>query len=145
MDLNNNPGNLPPSSVPPGMPPGMFLDAQAELDKANWAFGLGIASFFFCCTTAIPALIIGWPLMKRAEHPEAKSRAKLGVIFSLICMGLALLGGLVYAIILTVVATAAGSALGTVPYLESLNQELRQIEKHAGAPEDAHFDVDDDA
>ena len=91
------------------MPPGMSLDA-AELNRANWALGLGIASLMCFCVSAVPALIVGWPVMKRGHNPDARSRAKIGVIFSLVMLGISLLLILFYLAVLIFGIALATSA-----------------------------------
>jgi len=80
---------LSPSELPPtislGMPPN-----EAELKKANWVLGLGVASFLCTCLSFVPALIIGLPLMT-SPHAEVKSRIKLGLLLGGIALALNLL------------------------------------------------------
>ncbi|MCL2314987.1 MAG: hypothetical protein FWC28_07045 [Proteobacteria bacterium] len=112
---------MPSSHIPPGMPPGMFPETQAELNKANWTLGLGIASFFCCGLLMIPALILGWPTMKSAQNPLARSRAKIGVILSLVAIGIQILFSILY---LTIFVTA----FSKLP-LEALEKEIHRIDK----------------
>ena len=124
---------LPFSSFPPGMSP----DGQAELNKANWTLGLGIASFFCNCFTFIPALIIGVPLMKRAQNPKAKSRAKLGVLFASIVVTLHFLLSLIWSIFVY-------TTFNETTYLKSLDQEMRRMEQQLRESADSPADADDE-
>jgi hypothetical protein len=102
----------------------MFPDAQAEMSKANWAMGLGIGSFF-CCVTSIPGLIIGWPLMKKAQNPEARSRAKVGVILCIIALVIALLS-LLATVPLMVAAAAADAASPSFEDIQMMEKQMRE-------------------
>jgi len=120
------------------MPPGMFPDSQAELNKANWALGLGIASLFCGCFTFIPALIIGWPLMKNAKNADAKSRAKVGIVFGLVALGLSLLS-MVMGGIFFVTATAKVDH-----HLKEIEREIRQTDKSLRELKDSRFNMEDE-
>jgi len=132
---------IPPSALPNfspgplGMPPGMFPDSQAELRKANWALGLGVASFFCTCFTFIPALIVGWPVMKRGQNPDAKSRAKLGIILGAIALALNILFALASWIFTVAAVTAQAD------YLERFDQEVRLLDQKIREPENDAFDI----
>ncbi|MCL2626325.1 MAG: DUF4190 domain-containing protein [Cystobacterineae bacterium] len=133
---SNIPTSPPSSAVPPGMPPGMYPETQAEFDKANWALGLGIASFLCGCLSAIPALIIGWPAMKRAQNPVARGRAKIGVILSFVALGMQVLMAIFYFTFIAVM-------LNKVP-LDRMDRELQKIERDLRVPSDSRFLDDDD-
>jgi len=111
----------PASALPPGLPPGMFSDAQAEQKKANWVLGLGIASFFCSCFALIPALLVGVPLLKNAQNPEAKRRAKLGLLLGALAFALALL--------FSVLGFVAFSSIQAEDYVQQLDRERQEIER----------------
>jgi len=99
----------------------MFSDAQAEQKKANWVLGLGIASFFCSCFALIPALLVGVPLLKNAQNPEAKRRAKLGLLLGALAFALALL--------FSVLGFVAFSSIQAEDYVQQLDRERQEIER----------------
>jgi hypothetical protein len=112
----------------------MSSDSQAELNKANGALGLGIASFMCSCFTFIPALIIGLPVMKNAQNPIAKSRAQTGVLLGM--------GAFAFGVLLSIALFMTASR-GSVEYLKGLDQEMRQMDKHIRKSADSPFDVEE--
>ncbi|MCL2012935.1 MAG: hypothetical protein FWG75_09140 [Cystobacterineae bacterium] len=140
----DSPNPLPPHYSPPRMPPGMSMGDADEFNKANWALGLGIASLTCSCLSAVPALIVGWPVMKRGHNPDARSRAKIGVIFSLVMLGIHTAFLILYVLwFVFAVSVFAGIATKTVPHLQALEKEVQQLDKEIREPVEEHFDTDE--